>query len=362
MKPIRSILTSALFLAIAMSVLLTPSTAMPSRLRQQGSLITPFRMQSPASPPADTIYGTDRVLTNSLLAVAEFADGVKLVTVNPTTGQIDPVGTGSGAPSGTSPAQGISALDAPGHRYFFSGFTGSSHNLFVIDTQTGVLLQSPSLSWLFTSLEFDTTSNTLLGVVSFADGTKVVTVDPTTGQVNPVGTGNGAPSGISPAQGISALDMQGHRYFFRGYTGSSHELFVLDTQTSILLQNPPLPLLFTSLEFDSTSNTLLGVVSFSDGTKVVTIDPTTGQVNPVGTGSGTPPDISPAQGISALDVEEHRFYFRGYTDSTQQLFALDTQTGNLLQSPTLPIPFASLELDVPVWMNPSLMTLPLIIR
>ncbi len=144
------------------------------------------------------------------------------------------LGTASGV---VGVAQGESALDAAGHRYFFLGSdaTGASF-VYVMDTQTGQEIAALPAGFSG-GLQYDPGSGDLLGLRFHSTGggpiaqgyEEFCTEDPTTGNVTVICT---APSVVGVAQGESALDAAGHRYFFVGFDGTGTSfVYVMDTQT-----------------------------------------------------------------------------------------------------------------------------------
>ena len=76
---------------------------------------------------------------------------------------------------------------------------------------------------------------------------------------------------------------------------------------------------------------------------LVTIDPVNGTITTV----GSCPNIdASAQGISALDANNHTIYFIGMQDNAPRLIVLSTETGAVLRSPSLTTAsWSAIELD-----------------
>ncbi|MCP4901158.1 MAG: hypothetical protein GY906_29665 [bacterium] len=171
--------------------------------------------------------------------------GRQLVTLDPATGVVNPLGTGitSSLPS----ASGVNALDATGGRFFFvaspPGETDS--RLYTFDTTSGVLLHSPSLAGTSTAfingMEYDAVNSVLLGLRNPGGGGRaLVSLDPVTGAITAIGTG--ITTSLPSASGVTALDAAGERFFFvaspPGETDS--RLYTFSTQTGATLNSPAL--------------------------------------------------------------------------------------------------------------------------
>ncbi|HEX9660131.1 MAG TPA: hypothetical protein VGA18_07510 [Rhodothermales bacterium] len=174
-------------------------------------------------------------------------------------------------------------------------------------------------------------AGTLLGV-GFVDGANtLVIVNPVTGALTPV---RSFPDLFGIPQGVSALDVATHRYFFP----LADRLFVVDTRTGAVLADPPFPEAFSSLDFESTTGKLFGV-GFIDGANTLAIvNPETGALTPV---RSFPDLFGVPQGVAALDATTHRYFF----PLAERLFVVDTRTGAVLADPPFPEAFSSLDFE-----------------
>jgi hypothetical protein len=170
---------------------------------------------------------------------------------------------------------------------------------------------------------------------SFPSGAEtLVSVDPGTGTVTPLGSGVPNSGSISlPFVPLSALDSAGHRYFFPDASSILHEL---DSQTgaevaAVALSMQPF---LAALKFDASSGKLFGHASVGGAEALLSIDPASGNVSTVGTvpNSGS---LAAQPAMAALDSAGHRYFFLDYTPV---LYALNTQTG--AQIAALPLSMA----------------------
>ncbi len=278
-----------------------------------------------------------------------------VVTVDPLTGAVTPVGPGvpdcctiGGFPvSVLNPDTGVmyvagNLLSDPG---------GSAKRLLGFDVLTGALVSSPFLpaGYLFNLFKIDLGSGTIYGLVfDLGPGLEqLVTVDPATAAFSPVGgpiadccTLGGFPvSALDPDTGI--LYIAGNLLSDPG--GSSPRLLGFDTATGSLVASGTLPggFLYNMINLDHGTGTLFGLV-FDLGPgleQVVTVDPVTAAFTPVG---GPVADCCTIGGfpVTALDPDTGIFYIAGNLLSDppatdRRLLGFDTVTGLLVTSPTL---------------------------
>jgi hypothetical protein len=217
-----------------------------------------------------------------------------------------------------------------------------------VDASTGTVLSQPVLpaGFNYNFIEHESDSGTLYGVVfdTGASAEKLVTIDPGTGVVTPVGAGV-AGCCLVPS-GTSALDAAGNVFYFLGGfmadPPGTFRIFALDLATGAVLSNPVLPAGFNYnfLEFDRSPGTLYAV--FFDTatiTEVLTeVDAATGTLTSIGAGVAGCCLVS--SGVSALDPNGDVFYFAGTFQAegseVRRIFGLDLATGGVLGNPLLP--------------------------
>ncbi len=293
-----------------------------------------------------TIYG---------LAFDNAASMEVVITVNPVTGAVTPVGpavadccTIGGFPvSALDPAAGV--LYSAGNLMSDPG--GSAKRLLGFSVLTGALVSSPFLAagYQYNRIQIDPGSGVLHGLVfdQTAMLERLVTVDPATGAVTPAG----APVADCCTVGgfdVSALDAGAGRIYIAGNRlsdpgGSPRRLLGFDTATGTLVTDPALPggYQVNRINLDHAGGTLYGLVFDLTASleRVVTVDPVTSAVTPVG---GPVADCCTVGGfpVSVLDGTAGRFYIAGNRlsdpgGSARRLLGFDTATGSLATGPAL---------------------------
>lgn len=190
-------------------------------------------------------------------------------------------------------------------------------------------------------------AGTLYGVMIENDTTTLVAIDPASGAATTIGSFGW----LGVAQGVAALDVHNHRYFFQGTSvadpAAGPGLYAVDTQTGAVLSSPAFPFNMTSLGYDSVAGTLYGIMTENGATTLVAIDPTSGGVTTVGSFGW----LGVAQGVAALDAQNHRYFFQGSPvadpSAPVSLYTVDTQTGAVLWSPALPYNMGSFAYEMP---------------
>jgi hypothetical protein len=279
----------------------------------------------------------------------------QVVTVDPATGAITPVGSGiddccliGGFPvysldavTGSFYAAGFLQSDGPGADRRLLGFdavTGTlvtsptfipgiyNHNLFKLDVGTGIL-------W---GLAFDLgVSEEQVAIVtpSIAD---LTAIGPTIADCCTIGGFN-----------VSALDRASGRLYVAGNLtsdppGSTKRLLGFDVLTGTLVSAPSLSPAwqYNDFELDPLTGILYGIV-FDAGTSkeyVVTVDPATAAATTVGVGIA---DCCTVSSFNAFDPYAGRLYIMGNRlsdppGSGPRLLGFDVATGTLATSPFLP--------------------------
>lgn len=276
-----------------------------------------------------------------------------VVTIDPATAAVTPVGP-SVTDCCTIGGFPVSVLDpATGGFYaagnLFSDPPASAKRLLGFDAVTGGLATSPFLpsGFNYNLFKLDHGTGTLYGLVFdlAASEEVVVTVDPVTAALTPVGPGvpdcctlGGFPvTALDPATGI--LYVAGN--LLSDPPASPRRLLGFDVATGALVSSPTLPagVSYNDLHLDPLTGTLYGLV-FDTGTSqetVVTVDPATAALTPVGPGV---PDCCTISGFSTLDPHNGVFYTTGnlFSDppaSGRRLLGFDLATGALVSSPFL---------------------------
>ncbi len=182
--------------------------------------------------------------------------GRQVVRIDVATAAITPVSASIAPPNAAS--SGVSALDAPGNRFFFVGTPGADPNqhIYTVDTATGALLGSPAVGAgvAVLGMVYDEAEGKLFIWQNPGDGGRqIALLDPATGAVTPVSASIAPPLGSS--SGVVALDAAGNRVFFAGVpTGETDSrIYTVDTNTGAVLGNPTVvgsaTQFFSGLEF-----------------------------------------------------------------------------------------------------------------
>ncbi len=87
----------------------------------------------------------------------------QFVVINPATGVFTPLNTNVGDAS-VDWLQGVSTVNPNAHQFYVLRLKGEASHILSINTQTGSFVESPALSNSLISLEFDSGTNTLLGI------------------------------------------------------------------------------------------------------------------------------------------------------------------------------------------------------
>jgi hypothetical protein len=278
----------------------------------------------------------------------------KVVTVDPVTGAFTPVGSGiddccliGGFP--------VFALDANTGSFYAAGFResdgpGSDFRLLGFDAVAGTLATSPFLSsgtYLHNLFKLDIGTGILWGLVFDlgAAEEQVVIVTPSTGDLTQVGNTIADCCTIGGFN-VSAFDPASARLYVAGNgisdpPGSAKRLLGFDVLTGTLVSSPFLSPAwqYNDFELDPLTGTLYGIVSdFISQEYVVTVNPATGAVTPVGAGIA---DCCTVSSFNAFDPYAGRLYIMGNRlsdapGSGPRLLGFDVASGTLATSPFLP--------------------------
>ena len=299
-----------------------------------------------------------QVLTPGTLYALVFDSSIsqeRVVTVDPTTGALTPVGAGipdccliGGFP--------VYALDAYTGGFYAAGFLqsdspGSDFRMLGFDAVTGTLSTSPflgSATYLHNLFKLDIGNGILWGLVfdQGASQEQVVIVTPSVADLTAIGNTIADCCTIGGFN-VSALDPATGRLYVAGNLtsdppGSAKRLLGFDVLTGTLVSSPSLSAAwqYNDFELDPLTGTLYGIV-FDAGTSqelVVTVDPATAAVTPVGAGIA---DCCTVSSFNAFDPYAGRLYIMGnrFSDpagSSPRLLGFDVATGTLATTPFLP--------------------------
>ena len=276
-----------------------------------------------------------------------------VVTIDPATAAVTQV-AGSVADCCTIGGFPVSALDSATGGFYaagnlFSDPPASARRLLGFDTVTGLLATSPFLpaGFNYNLIAIDHASGTLYGLMfdNTAMEEVVVTVDPATAAFTPVGptvpdccTVGGFPvTALDPATGIFYIAGN----LLSDPLASPRRLLGFDVATGALVSSPFLPggVNYNDVHLDPLTGTLYGLVFDNTAMQetLVTVDPATAALTPVGAGV---PDCCTISGFSTLDPHGGVFYTTGnlFSDppaSARRLLGFALATGALATSPLL---------------------------
>ncbi len=179
---------------------------------------------------------------------------------------------------------GTSAYDSINHRYFFyadidNGGGVIENRMLVINTQTGVTSSLPVNGGMLTSMEYDPGSGALIGFLGATDTLNIVAMDTTTGAITQIAAIESA--GIPLGQ--SAFDVTSGRYFsiviYEYPDGTSNTcLLTVQVETG---KTTLVPLNgiggLDSMVYDPVDGFLVGILANSNTSRVITLNPKTGQ-------------------------------------------------------------------------------------
>ena len=278
----------------------------------------------------------------------------RVVTVNPTTGALTPIGS-SIADCCLIGGFPVYALDANTGGFYAAGFRqsdapGSDFRLLGFDAVAGTLATDPVLTggtYLNNLFKLDIGTGTVWGLLFDlgAAEEQVVIVTPSIADRTQIGNtiancctiGGFNVSAFNPASG--RLYVAGNLSSDPG--GSAKRLLGFDVLTGTLVSSPTLApgWQFNDFEMDPLTGTLYGI-AFDSVSKeyVITVNPATGAVTPVGTGVT---DCCTVSSFNAFDPYAGRLYIMGNLlsdpgGSLPRLLGFDVASGTLATSPFLP--------------------------
>ena len=279
----------------------------------------------------------------------------RVVTVDPSTGALTSIGD-SIADCCLIGGFPVYALDANTGGFYAAGFLqsdgeGSDFRLLGFDAVSGTLATSPFLAsgtYLHNLFKLDIGTGTTWGLVFDlgASEEQVVIVTPSTADLTQIGNtiancctiGGFNVSAFNPATG--RLYVAGNGISDPG--DSPKRLLGFDVATGTLVSAPSLSPVwqYNDFELDPLTGTLYGIVFDAGTTKeyVVTVDPATAAVTPVGVGIA---DCCTVSSFNAFDPYAGRLYVMGNRlsdapGSGPRLLGFDVATGTLATSPFLP--------------------------
>jgi len=278
----------------------------------------------------------------------------KVVKVDPATGLLTPIGSGvadccliGGFP--------VFALDANTGGFYAAGFLktdpeGSDFRLLGFDAVNGTLASSPILTsgtYLDNLFKLDIGTGILWGLVFDlgASEEQVVIVTPTTADRTQIGNTINNCCTIGGFN-VSAFDPANARLYVAGNLksdalDSAKRLLGFDVLTGTLVSSPLLSPAwqYNDFELDPLTGTLYGIVfDFVSQEHVVTVNPATGVVTPVGDGIA---DCCTVSSFNAFDPYLGRLYIMGNRlsdapGSGPRLLGFDVAAGTLATEPFLP--------------------------
>ena len=278
----------------------------------------------------------------------------RVVTVDPATGALTPVGS-SIADCCLIGGFPVYALDANTGSFYAAGFRtsdapGSDFRLLGFDAVAGTLATDPVLSsgtYLHNLFKLDIGTGILWGLVFDlgASEEQVVIVTPTTADLTQIGNTIADCCTIGGFN-VSAFDPANARLYVAGNLssdppGSAKRLLGFDVLTGTLISSPALSPAwqYNDFELDPLTGTLYGIVYDSISQEyVVTVNPATGAVTPVGAGIA---DCCTVSSFNAFDPYAGRLYIMGNRlsdppGSLPRLLGFDVAGGTLASSPFLP--------------------------
>jgi hypothetical protein len=263
--------------------------------------------------------------TGTLFAIVSDAPST-ISSIDPVTGATTTVANLSapGLPGGKF--LGGLASDPYGHRLFLSRLSQDRSEttsfLYTIDSGTGAASFS-TLSRFVSSLVFDTSSSTLLGISR----------DKYIVQINP---GTGAMTNLAALSG-DVFEMvvvpASHTLYIESSTLAANQLFSFNTLTNTLTAGPVLPRV--RLAYDTSLGVLFGL-TLTSPSQLVRIDPVSGVETPVGNAA-----LTFGSGLT-IDSFSHTIFVSHEVNSantvTQFVESINVQTGAKSTSGPLPIP------------------------
>ncbi len=286
-----------------------------------------------------------------LICVYSFGQREFLVTVNSNTGSFSIVDSLPGVHwIYTMPRYSI--FDQLNHRYIFRGQDANyTDYLYSVDASSGDIISNP----LFPSfsdpsdniieLQFDSQLNKLFGLHwnNSEEREYFVSIDPVSGQYTII---DSIPDAHWIISGSTSYDHVNHRYFFRSQNddGSFHNLVIDSNNGNVIsdsdyigLTGPNNNISFPC--YDYTLGKMYGLY-WNDSTQkeyLVLIDPYNGYFEVISEIPGVRWLMS-SPNYHTYDSNNHRFFFLGLdSNMNQHLYSINTQTGQVIASPSFPV-------------------------
>lgn len=226
--------------------------------------------------------------------------------------------------------RGGAAFDADLHRVYVAGYRddpATDYKLYTLDARSGRLLGAVRLDLPVIEPFVVNGPASMLSFVVSADGFAVVHVDPSTGHATPLTT-------VSTSKSWGAdtpIDLARGRVYVIGYPVNgegSTVVYAIDTSTGALVASTPIqwsggPISgFTA----SAAGQLVGFVWTGSAEQMLSIDPATGAVTPLGTVG----DLVTWNGLTAFNASTRQILvFGNAADGGPTLYAMDVASGQL---------------------------------
>jgi hypothetical protein len=227
----------------------------------------------------------------------------------------------------------IRAYDETYGKYIFQGGMINPDTLFSIDVNNDSIISNPSFPDNVEQFVFDNSTATLYGLYYDTSISQYFldTINTTTGAHAHVSTNSIANMGI--CQGFYTFDEINHKYLI----SSANNILSINASTGIVIIDTALSLLpgevfvCASLSFDNSTGILYGLLwdqSITNKYFLVSIDPSTGVVTKIGSGTA----LLEQGGSSAIDKANQQYLYL-YSSPTLGGFVIatiDITTGNVL--------------------------------
>ena len=261
-----------------------------------------------------------------------FSQTEYIVEIDGATGGFTKIGSGISGITYVYP--NIRAYDETNRRYIFEGGLVTPDHLFSIDVTNDLTISNPPYTQ-FDGLqfEFDNSTGKLFGL--FFDNTRTLyfldTINPATGAHANLSTDSIPNIGI--CQGFTTFDEIHHQYIMSDALSvlSVNAVTGLISSYATLGLLPGEILLCPGLSYDNSAGFLYGLLWDSQGTNkyfLVSIDPATGSITKIGSGT-----TSLNQGGSSAIDKAHQQYMYLYSNPAAggyEIATMDIATGNLV--------------------------------
>ena len=249
---------------------------------------------------------------NALIGLTVGGSTDALVSVNPATGVITTIA--NGLPDGLS--DDAFALDSADGQFFYQ----NGGQLDVVNTTTGALLGSRSLSTTLSGMSYDPVSQTLLGLAVGGSSDALVSINTATGAITTIASN--LPVGLSNS--VHAVNPANGEFFYQ----ANGKLNVVNSTTGALLGTYSLSNTLDSLSYDSITGQLLALTYGGNDDELSSVNPSTGAITNLGS-NDLPPYLT--DNAYALDATDGQFFYQ----SINQLIVVNVTTGAELASRSL---------------------------